>query len=93
MLTLVILTVIAFLIGGALSYCFFKYGLKARYDKIIKEAETEAEVIKKNKLLEVKEKFLNKKADLEKEVALRNQKNSTGRKQAETARNGAEPEK
>ena len=74
MLTLVILTVIAFLIGGALSYCFFKYGLKARYDKIIKEAETEAEVIKKNKLLEVKEKFLNKKADLEKEVALRNQK-------------------
>lgn len=52
----------------------FKYGLKARYDKIIKEAETEAEVIKKNKLLEVKEKFLNKKADLEKEVALRNQK-------------------
>ena len=74
MLTLVILTVIAFLIGGALSYCFFKYGLKARYDKIIKEAETEAEVIKKNKLLEVKEKFLNKKADLEKEVAQRNQK-------------------
>ena len=41
---------------------------------IIKEAETEAEVIKKNKLLEVKEKFLNKKADLEKEVAQRNQK-------------------
>ena len=74
MLTLVILTVIAFLIGGALSYCFFKYGLKARYDKIIKEAETEAEVIKKNKHSGVKEKFLNKKADLEKEVALRNQK-------------------
>ena len=40
----------------------------------LKEAETEAEVIKKNKLLEVKEKFLNKKADLEKEVAQRNQK-------------------
>ena len=31
-------------------------------------------MIKKNKLLEVKEKFLNKKADLEKEVAARNQK-------------------
>ena len=53
---------------------FFKYGLKTKYDTIIKEAETEAEVIKKNKLLEVKEKFLNKKADLEKEVAQRNQK-------------------
>lgn len=43
----VIFTVIAFLIGGALSYAFFKYGLKSRYDKIIKEAENEAEVIKK----------------------------------------------
>ena len=69
MLITAILTVVAFLIGGALSYTFFKYGLKNKYDTIIKEAETEAEVIKKNKLLEVKEKFLNKKADLEKEVA------------------------
>lgn len=74
MLTTVILAIVAFLVGGALSYGFFKYGLKTKYDTIIKEAETEAEVIKKNKLLEVKEKFLNKKADLEKEVAQRNQK-------------------
>ena len=74
MLTTVILTIVAFLVGGALSYGFFKYGLKTKYDTIIKEAETEAEVIKRNKLLEVKEKFLNKKADLEKEVAQRNQK-------------------
>lgn len=74
MLTTVILTVVAFLLGGTLSYMFFRYGLKARYENIIKEAENEAEVIKKNKLLEVKEKFLNKKADLEKEVAARNQK-------------------
>ena len=66
--------VVCFAVGAGLSYVFFRYGLKTRYDNIIKEAETEAEVIKKNKLLEVKEKFLNKKADLEKEVALRNQK-------------------
>ena len=74
MLTTVTLTVVAFLVGGAISYSFFRYGLKSKYENIIKEAETEAEVIKKNKLLEVKEKFLNKKADLEKEVAARNQK-------------------
>ena len=61
-------------IGGAASFLFFKKGLKKKCDAIIKDAEAEAEVIKKNKLLEVKEKFLNKKADLEKEVALRNQK-------------------
>ena len=59
MLTTVILAVVAFLVGGALSYGFFKYGLKSKYESIIKKAETEAEVIKKNKLLEVKEKFLN----------------------------------
>lgn len=69
-----IIAVVCFAVGAGLSYVFFKYGLKTKYDNIIKEAHTEAEVIKKNKLLEVKEKFLNKKADLEKEVALRNQK-------------------
>ena len=68
-----IASIICFIVGGILSYVFFKYGLKAKYDNILKEAETEAEVIKKNKLLEVKEKFLNKKADLEKEVSQRNQ--------------------
>ena len=70
----IVTAVVCFAVGAGLSYVFFRYGLKTRYDNIIKEAETEAEVIKKNKLLEVKEKFLNKKADLEKEVALRNQK-------------------
>ena len=68
------ISVVCFIIGGGLAYWFFRYGLKSKYNSIIKEAETEAEVIKKNKLLEVKEKFLNKKADLEKEVAVRNQK-------------------
>ena len=68
------IAVVCFAVGAGLSYLFFRYGLKTKYDNIIKEAETEAEVIKKNKLLEVKEKFLNKKADLEKEVAMRNQK-------------------
>ena len=68
------IAVVCFAVGAGLSYLSFRYGLKTKYDNIIKDAETEAEVIKKNKLLEVKEKFLNKKADLEKEVALRNQK-------------------
>ena len=70
----IVIAVACFAVGAGLSYLLFKHGLKTRYDNIIKEAHTEAEVIKKNKLLEVKEKFLNKKADLEKEVAIRNQK-------------------
>ncbi len=74
MLVTIVASIACFIVGGILSYVLFKYGLKAKYDNILKEAEAEAEVIKKNKLLEVKEKFLNKKADLEKEVAQRNQK-------------------
>ena len=62
------------IVGGVGAYAFFRYGLKSKYEAILKEAETEAEVMKKNKLLEVKGKFLDKKAELEKEVAARNQK-------------------
>lgn len=58
----ILVSIACFIIGGFLSYMFFKHGLKSKYDNILKEAEAEAEVIKKNKLLEVKEeKFLNKK--------------------------------
>ncbi len=42
------------------------------------KAEKEAEVVKQKKLLEVKEKFLNKKAELEKEVQQRNQQIQQG---------------
>lgn len=41
---------------------------------MIETANKEADVIKEKKLLEVKEKFLNKKAELEKEVQQRNQR-------------------
>ena len=70
----IILPVAGFIIGGVVSYYFYKMALRKKYENTIKEAENEAEVIKKNKLLEVKEKFLNKKAELEKEVTARNQK-------------------
>ncbi|KAA6321710.1 Ribonuclease Y, partial [termite gut metagenome] len=63
-----------FIVGSILSYVLLRYIVKSRYENILREAEAEAEVIKKDKILEVKEKFLNKKADLEKEVAIRNQK-------------------
>ena len=56
------------------AYWLFRHGLRSKYEAILRDAETEAEMIKKNKLIEVKEKFLNKKAELEKEVAQRNQK-------------------
>ena len=62
------------LIGFISQYLINKFGLKAKRQRIIDDAHKEAEVIKKNKLLEVKEKFLNKKAELEKEISQRNNK-------------------
>ena len=74
MFTVIIAAVAGLLIGGLIVYLVFFSGAKSKSKAIIQEAEAEAEVIKKNKLLEVKEKFLNKKAELEKEVQARNQK-------------------
>lgn len=64
----------AFLGGGILTGVILRYVTNARYKNIIKEAEAEAEVLRKNKMLEVKEKFLSLKTDLEKQVTQRNAK-------------------
>ncbi len=66
MIAIIATAIACFIVGGVLSYILFRYALKSKYDNVLKEAETEAEVIKKNKLLEVKEKFLNKKQILKK---------------------------
>ena len=66
--TIVITTLISLLIGAGVGYSFFRYVLKKKYLRMIDNANKEADVIKEKKLLEVKEKFLNKKAELEKEV-------------------------
>ncbi len=70
----IIVALVSLLVGGILGFVLFRYVLKQKYNQKMKDAEIQAETIKKNKLLEVKEKFLNKKAELEKEVAQRNQK-------------------
>ena len=64
----------AFLGGGILTGFVLRYITNSRYKNIIKEAEAEAEVLRKNKMLEVKEKFLSLKTDLEKQVTQRNAK-------------------
>ena len=63
----------ALVLGGVGGYLVFRYVLKGKYREMIDAAEKQAEVIKEKKLLEVKEKFLNKKSELEKEVQQRNQ--------------------
>ena len=74
----IIIAIVALLIGCAAGYSVFRYVLKGKYNAMIEAASKEAEVIKEKKLLEVKEKFLNKKSELEKEVQARNQKIQQG---------------
>lgn len=72
MVVTIIATLVALVLGGALGFFIFRYVITGKYNEIIAAANKEAEVVKEKKLLEVKEKFLNKKAELEKEVQQRN---------------------
>ena len=69
----VIVAVVALVLGGIGGYFIFRHVIKGKYNEMVEAAEKEAEVIKKKKLLEVEEKFLNKKSELQKEVQQRNQ--------------------
>ena len=70
----IIVAVGCLLLGGVIGFVLFRYIVKQKYNQIIKEAKIEAEVIKEKKQLEMKEKFLNRKAELDKEANQRNQK-------------------
>ena len=74
MIAIVIAVVAALIVGAIGGYLIFRYVATGKYNELIETANKEAEVIKEKKLLEVKDKFLNKKAELEKEVQQRNQK-------------------
>ena len=74
MIAIVIAVVAALIVGAIGGYLIFRYVATGKYNELIETANKEAEVIKEKKLLEVKDKFLNKKAELEKELQQRNQK-------------------
>ncbi len=65
---------IGLVIGAVAAYILSNSKLNKKVQTRLEEAENQAEAIKRDKLLEVKEKFLNKKAELEKEVQQRDQK-------------------
>ena len=68
-----IVAVVALIVGVAIGYFIFLKVIKGKYNQIVASTEKEAEVVKDKKMLEVKEKFINKKSELEKEVQQRNQ--------------------
>ena len=86
-ITSIIIAFACLIVGFAAGYAVLRYLITGIYKDTITKAEKEAEVLKEKKLLEVKEKFLNKKSELEKEVQQRNQKiqqNENRLKQKET---------
>lgn len=92
---LVVCSIVALALGAVVSWILVKRSYEAKEklagDKattIIKEAEAEAEVIKKNKILEAKEKFLQLKSEHEKVIAEKDKNISVAEnriKQKETA--------
>src|SRR5664280_717136 len=69
----VILCFSALLIGFGAAYFVWQIALKSKRKKMISEAEAEAEVIRKEKILQAKERFLQLKTEHEKVI---NEKNS-----------------
>ena len=91
----VIIAVVCLSAGCVGGFAIFRYILTGKYKDTMDKAEKAAEVIKEKKLLEVKEKFLNKKSELEKEVQQRTLKIQQGEnrlKQREVALNQRQEE-
>ena len=68
----VIIGVAGLFIGGVIAWITVQAGLKKKSNNIIREANAEAEVIKKDKILQAKEKFLQLKVEHEKMINERN---------------------
>lgn len=95
MVITLIIVAVALVVGVLAGYMIFRYVIKGKYNEMVAAASKEAEVVKEKKLLEVKEKFLNKKSELEKEVQQRNQKiqqNANRLKQREISLNQRQDE-
>jgi ribonuclease Y len=65
---------VALTVGSFISYFIWDKALKTKSVKIVKEAESEAEVIRKEKILQAKEKFLQLKSEHERDVNERTHK-------------------
>lgn len=71
---LITLCVISLLTGFGVSFLIWQTALKKKSLKIVSEAESEAEVIRKEKILQAKEKFLQLKSEHEKVINEKNNK-------------------
>ena len=71
---IIIIGIISFVVGIVATWLIHQTLLKSRNERFLQKAAEEAEVLKKNKLIEVKEKYLSLKEEYEKQVNQRNSK-------------------
>lgn len=69
----IVIGIVGLLIGAAIMWYFAGHSANSRYKKIVSDAEKDAEVILKNKLIEAREETLSIKSEAEKQI---NSKNS-----------------
>ncbi|MFI3266931.1 MAG: ribonuclease Y, partial [Rikenellaceae bacterium] len=88
MIIVVIIAVVAALVAGGASYFIVMKATQVRRNTIIREAETQGEMVKKEKVLQAKERFIQLKSEHDRAVNERNskiQQNEAKVKQAEAA--------
>ena len=73
-MTEIIIGAIALVGGGFISYFVLQRGLKRKSESILRDAQAEAEVLRKDKILQAKEKFLQLRTEHEKQINARNAK-------------------
>ena len=86
----IILAVAGLVVGGVVGYFGVNASMRGKVASKLKDAEDQGEALKRNKLLEAKEKFLNMKAEFEKEVAERNSKIQQSENRAQQIENRAQ---
>lgn len=70
----IILYIVFFIVGAGVTYLILKFVLRLKSKQIIEDAKNEAEIIKKDKILQAKEKFLQLKDDHENYINEKNAK-------------------
>jgi ribonuclease Y len=71
---LLVIAIISALVGAVIAFVILKVALRKKTRQLVQDAEAEAEMIKKEKALQAKEKFLQLKAEHEKVINERNSK-------------------
>ncbi len=92
MVQTIIVGVFALIVGVVVSFLVIQNATKKRRDTIIKKAQSDAEILLKEKQLQAKERFLQLKADHEKQVNERNSKISQNEARLKNERSSLQKE-